>query len=127
MPAKRRSNDAAVPVVVELFPFQSCSSCQPADTLLAELARTRPDILAMGLHATYLDRLGWKDQYSLPGSTERQPHYAGQMGPDGIDTPQLVAGRRRQAVGFDWAGLLAAIIASAADGRILAAAVLPPG
>ena len=104
------------PVVVELFTSQSCSSCPPADALLAELSRTRPDILALDFHVTYWDRLGWKDPYSLPQATQRQRDYAGLFGRDGVYTPQLVAGGRHQAVGSDRAEVLAAIKAAAADG-----------
>jgi len=106
----------AGPVVVELFTSQSCSSCPPADALLAELARTRPDILALDFHVTYWDRLGWKDPYSLPQATQRQQRYAALLGRDGVYTPQLVAGGRHQAVGSDRAEVLAAITAAAADG-----------
>jgi hypothetical protein len=107
---------AASPVVVELFTSQSCSSCPPADALLAELSRTRPDILALDFHVTYWDRLGWKDPYSLSQATGRQRSYAGHFGSDGVYTPQLVAGGRHQAVGSDRAAVLAAIAAAAADG-----------
>jgi len=105
---------ATAPVVVELFTSQSCSSCPPADALLAELARTRPDILALDFHVTYLDRLGWKDPYSLPAATSRQRHYAELWRRDGVYTPQLVAGGRHQAAGSDRAEVLAAIQAAAA-------------
>ena len=106
----------AGPVIVELFTSQSCSSCPPADALLAELSRTRPDILALEFHVTYWDRLGWKDPYSLPQATLRQRRYAEHFGRDGVYTPQLVAGGRHQAIGSDRAGVLAAIAAAAADG-----------
>ncbi len=106
----------AAPVVVELFTSQSCSSCPPADALLAELARTRADILALDFHVTYWDRLGWKDPYSLPQATGRQRRYAEQWGRDGVYTPQLVAGGRHQAIGSDRAAVLAAIAAAAGDG-----------
>jgi len=45
------------PVVVELFTSQGCSSCPPADALLGELAR-RGDVVALGFHISYWDRLG---------------------------------------------------------------------
>lgn len=106
---------AAAPVVVELFTSQSCSSCPPADALLAELSRTRPDILALDFHVTYWNRLGWKDPYSLPQATERQRRYAGLLGQEGMYTPQLVAGGRHQAVGSDRRAVLAAIAAAASD------------
>lgn len=107
---------AAGPVVVELFTSQSCSSCPPADALLAELARTRPDILALDFHVTYWDRLGWKDPYSLPQATQRQNRYAEHFGRDSVYTPQLVAGGRHQAIGSDRAAVLNAIAAAGADG-----------
>ena len=104
------------PVVVELFTSQSCSSCPPADALLAELSRTRPDILTLDFHVTYWDGLGWRDPYSLPQATVRQRRYAEQWGRDGVYTPQLIAGGQHQAIGSDRTAVLAAIAAAAADG-----------
>jgi hypothetical protein len=37
------------PIVVELCTSEGCSSCPPADALLAELA-SRPDVLALSFH-----------------------------------------------------------------------------
>src|SRR5271169_6041885 len=59
------------PVVVELFTSQSCSSCPPADALLAELAR-RDDVIALGFHISYWDGPGWRDPFSSQSSTDRQ-------------------------------------------------------
>ncbi len=114
-PGSAEPQRAAGPVVVELFTSQSCSSCPPADALLGELARTRPDVLALSFHVTYWDRLGWKDPYSLPEATRRQRRYAALWGRSEVYTPQLVAGGRHQAVGSDRAEVLAAIGAAAAD------------
>ena len=58
--------------VIELFTSQGCSSCPPADALLGELAK-RGDVLALGFHIDYWDRLGWKDPLSTPAATARQP------------------------------------------------------
>ena len=49
---------AARPVVVELFTSQGCSSCPPADAIVAGLARTRPDLLPLTFHVTYWNSLG---------------------------------------------------------------------
>ena len=102
--------------VVELFTSQGCSSCPPADALLAQLASARPDVLALAFHVTYWDRLGWKDPYSLPLATERQQHYAGLWGDGSIYTPQLVAGGRYQAIGSDRPAALSALAAAAGVG-----------
>ncbi|HJS87599.1 MAG TPA: DUF1223 domain-containing protein [Acetobacteraceae bacterium] len=97
------------PIVVELFTSQACSSCPPADALLAELKRTRPDLLPLDFHVDYWNRTGWADPYSLAAATERQRRYAGVFGGEGVYTPQMVIGGTRQAVGSDSAAVSAAI------------------
>ena len=109
------------PVVVELFTSQSCSSCPPADALLDELSRSRADILPLGLHVTYWDRLGWRDPFSLAAATERQRRYAAQLGTGQIYTPQMVVNGRWQAVGSDRAAVLDAVAAAKAH-----TAAVPP-
>jgi hypothetical protein len=93
------------PIVVELFTSEGCSSCPPADALLAELAG-RPDVLALSLHVDYWDRLGWKDPYSSHAATDRQNRYATLLALPSIYTPQIVVDGRWQAVGSDRAGAL---------------------
>jgi hypothetical protein len=110
---------AAPPVLVELFTSQSCDSCPPADALLAELARDPQRVLALDLHVTYWDHLGWRDPYSLSAATDRQWVYAKQLGSDEVYTPQLVAGGRHSAVGSDRSAVEAAIAAAAADNAAL--------
>jgi hypothetical protein len=104
----------ARPVVVELFTSQGCSSCPPADAVLAELA-THKDILALGFHVDYWDRLGWKDPLSTPGATSRQNEYAAQFGRSEVFTPQVVIDGQRQAVGSNRGAVLQAIAQSKTD------------
>jgi hypothetical protein len=103
-------------VVVELFTSQGCSSCPPADALLLELIRSRPDLLPLAFHVTYWDRLGWRDPFGLAEATERQRRYAGTLPrsayPGTVYTPQAVVQGQIDAIGSDRAALLAAIDAA---------------
>lgn len=78
-----------VPVVVELFTSQGCSSCPPADELLHALSK-RPDVIALALHVDYWDYIGWKDVFARPEHTERQKAYAIRSGLKTVYTPQII-------------------------------------
>jgi hypothetical protein len=88
------------PIVVELFTSEGCSSCPPADALLAELAK-RPDVLALSFHVDYWDRLGWKDPFSSRAATDRQNRYATLLALPTVYTPQIVVDGKWEAVGSD--------------------------
>src|SRR3954466_3962011 len=96
---------ARVPVVVELFTSEGCSSCPPADALLSKLAQEQPvpgvEIIPLGMHVTYWDQLGWKDAASLPLATTRQQDYGVVFGTDRIYTPQAVIDGQDEVVGSD--------------------------
>ncbi|SRR6266542_280613 len=108
---------APVPVVVELFTSEGCSSCPPADALLSKLAKEQPvagaQIIPLGMHVTYWDQLGWKDPASLKGATERQQDYSRVFGEDRIYTPQAVIDGHAELVGSDEAGVRSAIARAA--------------
>ncbi len=86
------------PVVVELFTSQGCSSCPPADELLAEISK-RDDIIALALHVDYWDYIGWKDEFADPEHTLRQRGYSRAAGTRSIYTPQMIVGGKDHVIG----------------------------
>lgn len=100
---------AQPPVVVELFTSQGCSSCPPADALLAGLAE-RPDVIALSMSVDYWDHLGWKDTLASPKHGARQKGYAKALGTGNVYTPQMVMNGTHQAVGSNRAEIEKAIV-----------------
>ena len=110
MPPIAAARAAPRPLVVELFTSQGCSSCPPADAIVAGLARTRPDILPLTFHVTYWNDLGWQDPFSLAAATDRQRRYVAlSVSPD-VYTPALVIDGRRDVVGSDEAAVSAGLV-----------------
>ncbi len=91
-----------VPVVVELFTSEGCSSCPAADAALRDLERAQSvpgvEVIALGQHVDYWNNLGWKDPFSSAQFTERQRWYA-QGFKEGNYTPQAVVNGRYEFVG----------------------------
>jgi hypothetical protein len=108
------------PIVVELFTSEGCSSCPPADKLLAELDQRgsvngRP-IIVMGEHVDYWDGLGWKDRFASSVFTKRQTEYVRRLGVDSAYTPQMVVNGSTELVGNDSAALSRALAAQKSSG-----------
>lgn len=97
------SSDAKQPVILELFTSEGCSSCPPADSLLAKLSEEQPfdgvEIIALEEHVDYWDRQGWTDPFSSPDFTHRQEEYARVLPEGGVYTPQMIIDGRAQFVG----------------------------
>jgi hypothetical protein len=87
-----------IPVVVELFTSQGCSSCPPADDMMAMLA-AREDVIALSLHVDYWDYIGWKDEFAEPGHAKRQRAYAAVAGRNSVYTPEMIVNGTSDIVG----------------------------
>jgi hypothetical protein len=104
--------------VIELFTSQGCSSCPPADRLLAEMAKD-PTLIPLSLPIDYWDYLGWKDTLALAGHASRQRAYSRTLGYNGVYTPQAIVNGSAQALGSDHAAIEHAIAKSHAKAGAL--------
>lgn len=108
---------AQQPVVVELFTSEGCSSCPPADALLASLSRQRNstsvELILLGEHVEYWNDLGWRDRFSAPTFTQRQYDYVRQLHLATAYTPQAIIDGHLQIVGSNGVGMQQMIAESA--------------
>ncbi len=125
-----------VPVLLELFTSEGCSSCPPADALLGKLdgaqAVAGVQAIVLSEHVDYWNHDGWKDAYSSSFFSDRQGDYARRFRLSGPYTPQMVVDGVAQMNGSDGHAVAGAletargrmkvpvrIVAVAVDGKTL--------
>ncbi|HEX8021335.1 DUF1223 domain-containing protein [Mucilaginibacter sp.] len=97
--------------LVELFTSEGCSSCPPADELVAKVQKEVGDkpIYILAYHVDYWDRLGWKDAFSNADYSKRQNEYARWLNLSQVYTPQVIVNGKTEFVGSQEGALRKAI------------------
>ena len=89
--------------VVELFTSEGCSSCPPADAVVAKLQKESAGkpIYILAYHVDYWNHLGWKDVFSDADYSKRQRDYAKTLNISSVYTPQIVVNGKTELVGSE--------------------------
>lgn len=91
--------------VVELFTSEGCSSCPPAEKVMAALKaeseKKHTAVYFLEYHVDYWNRLGWKDPYSSFQNTLRQKNYTSVLSEESIYTPMMVVNGVKSFTGSD--------------------------
>lgn len=116
-PKAANPGSGAVPVLVELFTSEGCSSCPPADDLLSKLVKGGAvpgvQIIALGEHVDYWNNLGWTDRFSKAVFSQRQKAYSDAFDLNSVYTPQMIVDGHEEFVGGDWNRARTAIMTAA--------------
>lgn len=87
-------NEKRIPIIVELFTSEGCSTCPPADRFLQKLLEEQSisgvEIIGLSEHVDYWNRLGWTDPFSSAQFSNRQGYYSTFFKNSQIYTPQMV-------------------------------------
>lgn len=88
--------------LIELFTSEGCSSCPPADELVARIQKedSNKPVYILAYHVDYWNNLGWKDPFSSPAYSQRQRQYAAWLKAE-VYTPQIVVNGKREFVGSE--------------------------
>ena len=110
--------------VIELFTSEGCSSCPPADKLLAKYNRDSVyegmNLFTLAFHVDYWNYLGWRDSFSTAQYSDRQKMYVDALGLNGAYTPQMIVNGIRQFTGSDESALQEALSAATKKGSLAA-------
>ncbi|SDD49051.1 hypothetical protein SAMN04487996_101147 [Dyadobacter soli] len=87
--------------VIELFTSEGCSSCPPADKLLAKIQEENAGkpVYLLAFHVDYWNHQGWRDVFSDKEYTKRQYQYANWLNLETVYTPQAVVNGRHELIG----------------------------
>ncbi len=105
--------------VLELFTSQGCSSCPPADRLLAQTVSDaqakNQRVFGLSFHVDYWDHLGWQDPFSSAQATERQRQYVRRLHLSSLYTPQVVVNGQQEFVGSSAGRMQSSLMAALAQ------------
>ena len=97
--------------LIELFTSEGCSSCPAADEALEEIQKKYNDknVLVVGYHVDYWNKLGWKDIFSDASFTQRQEYYSNIFRLNNMYTPQVVVNGKKEFIGSNKGKLTSSI------------------
>ena len=97
--------------LIELFTSEGCSSCPAADEALEEMQKKYSDknVLVLGYHVDYWNKLGWKDIFSDASFTQRQEYYSNIFRLNNNYTPQAVVNGKKEFLGSNKTKLTSSI------------------